>query len=195
VLYLNGREQYLNVRRNGRPLKGSPIASGTWSTGEFGTVLQDLFSPASNAKFVPRDPGEFEGKPARIYDYAVEQPNSHWRIDFEGRTIYPAYEGAVWIDPESRRVLRIEMKARDLAADYPMDTIESALDYGEVAIGDQVYLLVKRAENLSCRRWTTRCSRNELEFSNYRKFTAESTVSTTDSTITFEGDEKAPSKP
>ena len=38
-------------------------------------------------------------------------------------------EGSVWVDPQSARVLRIEMQARDLPSDFPTDTVESAVDY------------------------------------------------------------------
>src|SRR5262245_22305123 len=40
VVYVQGRENYVNIKVNNKPLKkGSPMDSGTWSYGEYGTIL------------------------------------------------------------------------------------------------------------------------------------------------------------
>src|SRR6266478_6394570 len=52
VVYENGRESYRNLKINDKPVKKSiEEIGGAWSTGEFGTLLRDLFSPATAAKF------------------------------------------------------------------------------------------------------------------------------------------------
>lgn len=187
VLYLGGRETYQNFKRNGRPVDSARVEStGTWSTGEFGTLLQDLFFPATSARFTFAGEAELDGSGARLYDFAVPQRSSHWRVEFEGRILYPAYQGSVWIDQDSFRVLRIEMQARDVPPAYPMDVIEMTVDYGPVQIAGQQHWLPVRAENLACKRYSTYCTRNEIVFTNFRKFTTESVVTTTDSTIRYE---------
>ena len=60
-----------------------------------------------------------------------------------------------------------------------MEAIASAVDYDYVLIGEGKYLLPVHSEALSCGRGTSQCSRNVIEFRNYRKFTA-------DTVITFE---------
>jgi hypothetical protein len=190
LLYVDGREDYRNVRRNGKLLKkGSPEDSGSWSTGEFGTVLADIFSPATNAQFKRRGRSTAAGMDAEVYDFAVEQPNSHWQIRF-GRTVKPAYSGSLWIDPKTARVLRIEMGTKRLPADYEIDTVESVVDYAWVTISGKKYLLPVKSQNLACVRGTFDCTKNEIEFRNYRKFTAESQVLQVESEITF--DEEPP---
>jgi len=181
VFYVDGKEEYRNFRRNGKKMEAPPERTGTWSTGEFGTLLLDLFSPATQAKFRYRRESEIDGVKAKVYDYMVEQENSHWRVDYEGRFLYPAYEGSLWVDPESFRVLRVEMSARNIPPDYPLDVIEMAIDYGPVEIGGKQYLLATHAANLSCQRGTPFCNRNEIRFRNYRKFTVESRITATDS--------------
>jgi len=190
ILYIDGKENYRNLKRNGKPLKESPERSGAWSTGEFGSMMQDIFDPATRAEFKKERTTEIGGAEAVVYSYSIRQPNSHWRVSFGGKPVYPAFTGSVWIDTESHRVLRIEMIAKRLPADYPMDVIEMTLDYDKVRIGGTEYLLPTRSEDLSCQRWTRLCRRNEVEFRNYRKFATESTIMTTDSTVTFEGEEK-----
>jgi hypothetical protein len=40
----------------------------------------------------------------------------------------------------------------------------------------QQYLLPVHSENLSCQRGTSICSRNAIDFRNYKKFGSESTI-------------------
>ena len=44
VACVNGREQYRNVAVNGIPSQRPIESTGAWSTGEFVTTLQNLFS-------------------------------------------------------------------------------------------------------------------------------------------------------
>jgi hypothetical protein len=187
VLYAGGRETYQNIRRNGKPVDYARVEStGTWSTGEFGTLLQGLFFPSTAARFsFVREAAAGAGR-ARLYDFSVPQQSSHWRVEFEGRILYPAYQGSLWIHPDRAGVLRIEMQARDVPASYPMDVIEMTVDYAAVPIAGQHHWLPVRAENLACKRYSTYCTRNEIVFTNFRKFTTESVITTTDSTIRYE---------
>ena len=196
VLYVGGKESYRDIKINGKPLKkGAPEESGTWSTGEFGTVQLDVLSDSSRAVFRFLQGSQVDGRPAAKYFYRIEQPNSHWKVNFQGRPIFPAYRGSIWIDKENHRVLRIEMEAKPIPQDYPLTVVEMTVDYGLVRIAGRQYVLPVKAENLSCFRDSVTCTRNQLEFRNYRKFSAESTISTTDSTVSFDGEDKAPAPP
>ncbi len=192
LLYVDGKEDYRNIRRNGKLLKkGSPEDSGSWSTGEFGSILAGIFSSATNTKFHRRTSSTAAGMIADVYDYSVEQPNSQWQIR-TGRTVKPAYSGSLWIDPKTARVLRIEMGTKSLPADYAIDMVETVVDYSWVAISGRKYLLPVKSESLSCARGTFNCTKNEIEFKNYRKFAAESQVLQVESEIKFD---EEPAKP
>jgi len=185
LVFFQGKEEYRNIRINGKALKkGSPVDSGTWSMGEFGTILADIYSPATAAEFKYRGESMAAGRRAKVFDIYVQQPHSHWKVTFES-TIYPAYSGAVWIDVETQRTLRIEMQAKQIPGSYKVDHLELALDYGWVTISGQKYLLPVKSENVGCFRGTFECSKNEIEFKNYRKFTAESQVLNVESDISF----------
>jgi hypothetical protein len=177
IVYEDGRESYRNVAINGKPAhKQIEELGGSWSTGEFATVLRDLFSPATAARFRFRSGSTASGMPARVYDFAVEQPNSHWHVQVASQSINPAYKGSLWIEPDTGRVLRIEIQARMLPQEFPLDTIESAVDYENVRIGTGQFLLPVHAENLSCQRGTNNCSRNAIDFRNYHKYEADSNI-------------------
>ncbi|MGH9630366.1 MAG: hypothetical protein ACRD7E_18795, partial [Bryobacteraceae bacterium] len=128
------------------------------------------------AAFVKRGEEQIGSRTALVYHYTVNQPNSHWRVVAEDRSYNPAYKGSIWIDKDTSRVLRIEQQSLSLPDDFPFDKVEGVLDYNLVRIEAAAYLLPVRGENLMCQRGTNTCSRNEIHFRNYRKFTAESEI-------------------
>ncbi len=176
VVAENGKESYKNLTVNGKPAKDAE-ASGSWSEGEFASTLQAILSPASDALFTNKRSSQISNRPAWRYDYSIEQPRSNWRVVAGGSTYRPAYGGAIWIDKETSRVLRIEMQARNLPRDFAMDAVESTLDYDFVSIGAKKYVLPVHSESLTCVRGTATCSRNVIEFRNYKKFGADSSIS------------------
>ena len=178
VVYENGKEDYRKLAINGKAVKkGMEELSGAWSTGEFGTVLIDLFSPATAADFRPRGEARIAGVSAKVYNFEVQRENSHWVVHAAPQTYQPAYKGSVWIDPATARVLRIEMQARNFPQEFPTDTVESATDYEYVRLGGtQQFLLPVHAETLSCQRGSSLCARNVIDFRNYHKYSGESTI-------------------
>lgn len=196
VMYVDGKEDYRNAKRNGKPLKDYEDIqqSGTWSEGEYGTVLRDIMHPSSDAKFTYRKKDVIAGVDTEVWDLVVEQANSHWTLNFGGQVLKPKYRGAIWVDSKEYMVMRIEMDALNLPSTYPIDHAEMIVEYGPKKIGDKFYTLPSYTANLACIRGESTCVKNETEFRNYRKFSAESNVSTTDSTVTFDEAKPAPKK-
>jgi len=177
VVSVNGQEDYRNIRLNGRPSSQPIEKTGAWSTGEFVSTLQDILSPYTAATFVRRADETVADRAVYVYDFSVKKPNSHWHIIAQdGRSETPAYTGSIWIEKEHYRVLHIEQRTGPLPPSFPYDKAESTLDYDWVRIEGRNYLLPVRSENLSCSRGTTTCTRNEIAFRNYRKFTADSNI-------------------
>lgn len=178
VVYENGKEDYRDVTIDGRKVnKKIEEIGGSWSTGEFGTLLIDLFSPATAADFRSKGESRSSGIVAKLYDFTVKRENSHWEIHMGSQGYQPAYKGSVWIDPQTARVLRIEMQAIGFPADFPTDHVESATDYQYTRLGDaKQYLLPVHSESLSCQRGTNYGSRNSIDFRNYHKYTGESNI-------------------
>ena len=178
VVYENGKENYRNITVDGKAVKKSmEETGGSWSTGEFGTVLIDLFSPATAADFHFQRDSRTGGILAKMYEFDVARENSHWSIHAGSQMYVPAYSGAVWIDPKTSRVLRIEMSAKGMPGEFPLDHVESATDYDYIRLGDaQQYLLPVHAETLSCQRGSNLCAKNVIDFRNYHKYTGESNI-------------------
>jgi hypothetical protein len=177
VVYENGKESYRNLTINGKPTKKPPEESGAWSTGEFGTILANLFSPGTDAKFKYAQDDTIAHLAASVYDFQVTRPRSSWRIWVPGQYILPAYKGSVWIDKQSAHALRIEMQAKDIPEEFPRISVETAVDFEYISLGTpEKFLLPVHAEVLSCARGSNECDRNVIEFRNYHKFTGESTI-------------------
>ena len=179
VLYTDGREDYRNIQINGKKtVKKIEETGGAWSTGEFGTVLVDLFSPATAADF-PLPPRfarrRHHGQDVRFRSgarrFALEHP----------RLFADLQSGLCAVRCGSTRRRRAccasRWKPRDCPGSFPLDHVESATDYQYIRLGDaKQYLLPVHAETLSCQRGTTYCSRNVIDFRNYHKYTGESSI-------------------
>jgi hypothetical protein len=171
IIYDNTRESYRNVKINDRPTdKGLQEIGGSWSTGEFASTLVQLFHPDTAAQFRSGGASRISGFSAQVYDFQVRSENSRWMVQSGSQTLVAAYGGSVWVDPKTARVLRIEMQARNIPSDFPMDTVESAVDYSYVMIGGTSFLLPVHAESLGCERGTSYCSHNIIDFRNYHEY-------------------------
>jgi hypothetical protein len=178
VAYEEGRESYKNIKVGNKPVnKSMEDIEGTRSTGEFSSLEQDLLSPGTGATFRRSGEETIHSRGTWVYKFEVPRERSHWRIEATAELYYPAYRGTVWIDKQTSRVLRIEQQGHTMPLLFPFDTIETATDYDYVRLADaEPFLLPVDAEVLTCVRGTSTCSRNRIEFRNYRKFSAESSV-------------------
>ena len=177
LIYEDGVETYRNVKINNRPTdKRLTDIDGSWSTGEFASALLDLFDPSSRAHFSSGRASAISGISAQVYDFQVQAANSHWRLQIGSQTVIAGYTGSVWVDPITARVLRIESQARNIPADFPIDTVESAIDYSPVTIEGKSFLLPVHAESLGCQRGSSFCTHNVIDFRNYHEFKSNSKI-------------------
>ena len=94
------------------------------------------------------------------------------------------YVGSGEADKETYRNQQAEQSEADL--ERFLSLIDAwVLEYAEVEIDGRSYLLPARAQNASCQRGSAYCTRLDIEFLDYRKFSSESTLFTTDSEIEF----------
>src|ERR1700733_9843486 len=177
VASVNGKEDYRNIMVNGKPSNRPIEKTGAWSTGEFQTVLDSLLNPYTAATFRKTRDDTIDGRSAYTYDFSVQQQNSDWDIHApDGSKVTPAYSGTVWIDKDTHNVMRIEEQTAPMPASFPFDKAESVVAYGFVRIDGNTYPLPGHSEILTCQRGSSTCTKNEIDFRNYRKFAADSTV-------------------
>jgi len=176
VLYEDRKETYKEITVGGKRTNKSMLElGGSTSTGEFASILGGLFEQ-NRAEFKFFQSSTISGQPAAIYDFKVPLQNSNWTINIGGQTLRPAYSGSVWVDRATAQVRRIEMQADNIPKDFPEDNIQSAVDYEEVSLGTNKFLLPVHAENLGCERGSPICTKNTIDFRDYHKYSGESTI-------------------
>ena len=145
---------------------------GSTSTGEFGSLMTAAFAPQSKAEFKEVRKETFHNRQTVVYDFKVKKAFSANQITDKStfQTVTAAYQGTVWIDVETKRVLRIEQAAEGMPPNFSITLAENAVEYDWVKIADQPYLLPVRAEVLLGSDRDRYYNRNVIEFRNYRKF-------------------------
>jgi hypothetical protein len=177
VASVDGKEDYRNIMVNGKPSSQPVEKTGAWSTGEFQTTLDSLLNPYTGAAFRKSKDDTLDGRPAYTYDFSVRQENSDWIIHASaGSQATPSYTGTVWIDKETHNVMRIEEQTGPLPASFPFDKAELVVGYGFIRIDGNTYPLPAHSEILTCQRGSTICTKNDIDFRNYRKFAADSNI-------------------
>lgn len=191
VVYEAGKETTRDATLNGQPATISLLEeTGTWSTGQFAGTLKALFDRQSNAQFHEKGAAKIGGREARVYDYSIERVNSAWMLTAGAKTYVTAYHGTVWLERDTARTLRFDMKARGIPGDFPFDRAESSTSFGMVQIGSAPYLMPENSVALVCSRvpgalsamrrgsrlQLEACARNVIQFTGYRQFGAESNI-------------------
>lgn len=177
VVYEKGRESYRDITVGGRKTtKSMDDIGGSTSTGEFASTLRSLFAPQSMTHFRFAGAARSGQHDVSIFDFSVDLPRSGWQIRVGGQTLRPAYSGSVWIEKNTARVRRVEMQADHIPGDFPLDTVEAAVDYEQIPLGERSFYLPVHAENLACQRGSSICTKNTIDFRNYHKFTGQSTI-------------------
>jgi len=182
-----GAEDYKLLAVNGLPPSVDAKAGqnfqdqvgGTTSTGEYASLLAELFSDDSHASFKAIDTDTLRGRSTIIYEFEVKLPYSKEVIKsgtrFSAVSTRAGYRGRIWIDRENYRVLRIESIATDIPAGFPITAATRAIDYDWTIIADRKYLLPSRAEVVLTARYEDQeqQTRNVIRFRNYNKFGSE----------------------
>jgi hypothetical protein len=177
VVVVDGKEDYRNIQVNGKPSSRAVEKSGSWSTGEFVTTLEDVISPYTQAAFRKSTDESLNGRPAYTYNLRVLKENSNWNIIApDGANFEPAFTGTIWIDKETFNIMRIEEQTGPMPSSFPFDKAEAVVEYSFVRIDGKSYALPVHSEVLTCQRGTSTCTKNEINFQNYRKFSAESNI-------------------
>ena len=177
VSYVENKENYEVLSVNNRVVnnRGMFELGGANSTGEFGSMLAELFDPKTGTRFRWARHSLLRRRPVYVFDYQVLRGRSRWRIRFDNsREIVTAYSGLVYIDKETEQILRIAMSATGIPSDFPIQEARSRLDYDFAEISGHAFLLPLKAQmNM---RQSKFLIRNNVEFRLYRKFSAESTL-------------------
>jgi hypothetical protein len=184
--YVDHHEDYKVVMVNDRLVTGMTHdkVGGNRSSGEFGSMLEDIFDPSSNAQFEWQRWATLRGRRMHVFSFVILKPYSKYSIqdDASGQTIIPGYHGLIYADRDSLKVMRITMECDDIPPSFAVHDAREVMDYDFVTISGEKFLLPLKADlrfSGSALVW------NEIEFHLYRKFTS-------DAVITFEAPDAIP---
>jgi hypothetical protein len=157
---------------------------GATSSGEFGTMLREIFEPQSQTEFQWVRWGKLRDHIMHVYSFRVRLENSQYRITAEEvkRTVTVGYHGLIYADRDSRSVMRITMEADDIPPDFPIRSASETLDYDSIAISGEKFILPLKVEMQM--RDGKSAMKNEAAFRLYNKFGA-------DTSITFDAPDAA----
>ena len=175
--YFEQKEDYKLILVNNTITKQDyRTLGGATSTGDFGSMMKDIFEPGTEARFEWDHWGTLRGRRVMAFAYTVAQSRSQWHITYErSMDIVPAYHGLIYVDEKTHDVMRVTLAAQDLPAAFPVKMAETVLDYDFQDISGHTFLLpLKATTTMGASDYLTR---NDAEFRIYRKYSAESAIS------------------
>ncbi len=177
LAYFEHQEDYKVIEINGI---ASSIAhnklGGASSSGEFGSVMKGIFAPETATEFTWQTWFTLRGRRMHVYAYHVAAAKSDYHVVVPelGKDIVAAYHGLIFVDDRKHFIHRITLHADGIPPAYPIQDISLMLDYEYTRIGDADYLLPLNFE-LRSREGNVRI-KNDVDYDEYRKFTADSSV-------------------
>jgi hypothetical protein len=175
--YFEHREDYKVIELNGMPASiPHEQLTGASSSGEFGSVMKSIFSPETEAEFAWQNWFTLRGRKMHVYSYRVLVSNSNYHIKVPERKLdlVTGYHGLVFIDAQRHMVNRITLHPDGVPPSFPIQDVSLALDYEYNRIGEADYLLPLQFELRS--REGKLLVKNDVDYDNYRKFTADSSI-------------------
>jgi len=174
LTYNRKRESYKPINSVGRPLtRQLDEAGGATSTGDFASSLGSLFDIETKTVFKPAGKELLGKRQTILYDFTVPKETSKQVVKAEGADqLIVGYSGTIWIDAETKKVLRIDQAVNDLPKSYPVSYAERSVDYDFIQLRglDVDFLLPTHAEFTIGNRFQKQHARNVMHFKFYRKF-------------------------
>lgn len=147
---------------------------GSTSSGEFGSILRSIFTPETRTDFNWERWATLRSHPQQVFAFETVAQVYSIRHAESRRTISTRVRGQVFIDRDTKMVMRIHMECEGIPADFPIRAVSVDLDYDFGDVGGQQFLLPLHSDVRS--REANYVSWNEVTYSGYRKFSADATI-------------------
>jgi hypothetical protein len=176
--YNEHHEDYKVISVNGTPVSNRKHEQlgGATSSGEFGSMLYEIFSPESRTEFQWERWGKLRDHVMHVYSFRVRLENSKYSITAEEvkRTVTVGYHGLIYADRESNRVMRITMEADDIPENFPIRSASETLDYDSISLSGVKFILPLKVDMRM--RDGRNTMKNQAEFRLYNKFGADTSI-------------------
>jgi hypothetical protein len=120
------------------------LIKGPFGTGALGTILSDIFTGSSVSFYFDGEEAMDSLKLFR-YRYEVSQESSHHMIHTGSDWAFTAYDGAIWIDPNSFELRRLQMRTSELPKQSGACESTTTVEYASSRIGTGDFLLPQQS--------------------------------------------------
>lgn len=175
--YNEGHENYQVYSVNGQyrntDMEHVGVGGGAVSSGEFGSLMREIFEPSSEAEFGWDHWAKLRGRPMAVFNYFIDSGHSKYSISYftspnDEQRIITAYKGLIYADANTGEIDRITFVAVNIPRSFPVSNATEILDYDLVDISGQKFVCPMMARLLMTA--GREKSKNEIEFRDYRKF-------------------------
>lgn len=183
VSYNEGHEDYRVYSVNGHyqetDMQHVGTGGGAISSGEFGSLMREIFEPSSEAEFGWDHWAKLRDRPMAVFNYFIDSGHSKYSISYSSgpndeQRIITSYKGLIYADPNTGEIARISFVAVNIPKSFPVSAATEILDYDLVDISGQQYVCPMMARLFMTA--GREKSKNEIEFRDYRKFGTESII-------------------
>lgn len=114
----------------------------------------------------------------QVFSFHVDRKNSKYSLAHgpNGQTeVIVGFHGLIYIDANSYSIRRVSIEAEDVPKDFLFQSSQISVDYDTVPVGDHEYMLPVAAQML-VRVGRRNLMRNDIKFSDHRRFGANSSI-------------------
>jgi hypothetical protein len=177
VAHIGGRElfSWLGDRNFKEDNPSAFIGGGMIGGGLFAGHLQGLLV-SDPATFRYRGAEDLDGRRSIRYDFQLSSLWSRYTIQVAGASGNVGMKGALWADPQSLDVLRLEIHADEIPPTLPIVDAITIVDYARMAVGNAVVLLPQTGD-LRMIHFSGEENHDRIEFVQCRSFNTETNIS------------------
>jgi hypothetical protein len=173
----NGVEHYNDVRQNDRSRGELSALTGAWSEGEFGTLLQQTARLLATQAVTFVSFETVAGVQTAVYRFAVLEKESPWDLEVGSQHYQIPFTTDVWISVGSGDILKIARKSTNIPDETRISEIDWGVSLSAVDLNGKAWLLPSAAAYSVSYGESKRREWNEMSFSNYHRYGAESALS------------------
>lgn len=181
LTYFDRREEYklMTVNNHSTSLSYEQMR-GAITEGEFGSMLASIFSLKSRTN---RDWDHWtllRSRPTHVYAFAIASANSDYVITSgsslrDEERVKVGQHGYVYIDDATKMVVRLTAIADEFPIGFDVRRVDMTLDYDFADVGGKQFLLPLHSQTILVA--PPYRHRNETDFLQYRKFSADVSIS------------------
>ncbi len=176
--YFEQKEDYKVILVNSQPMTEASMneLGGATSAGEFGSMLKEIFEPATDTKFEWTRWATLRGRRNHVFSFRVEQSKSKRTVTYEKTlSVTTGYRGFVYVDAATDMVNRLKVE-QEMPPTFPVQQASVELDYDLVDIGSGAGQYMLPLKHTMRMRVAKLLVKNEAEFRMYRKFGADTSI-------------------